>query len=367
MKRKKEIIKVGYIGILVNIILVVFKSIVGFLSGSIAIIMDALNNLSDALSSIITIIGMYLAGKAPDKEHPYGHGKIEYITSLIIAVIIFITGLSSFYESFNKVLNPTIAEYNVIMLIIITVGIFVKFFLGEFVKNKGKELNSDSLIASGSDALFDSIISASTLIGAIISYTLDFSIDGYLGLFISVMIIKSGYEIIRDSFNNIIGTRIDSNITKSIKRSISKYDEVIGTYDLILHEYGPERMIGSVHIEVDDKMTAKELHKLTRKISENIFEEFGVILTIGIYASNTDNDEYESIKNDIEKILKKYPTVNELHGYYVDSETKTISFDIIFDFKEKDSIKYRDEIIDKISKKYPEYIFNVVMDNDFSD
>ena len=367
MNRLKKIIKVSIIGIITNIFLVIFKAIIGFISGSISIIMDALNNLSDALSSIITIIGMILSGKKPDKKHPYGYGKIEYLSSLTIAIIILATGASSLIESIKKIKNPTIATFTPIMLIIIIVGIITKLLLGKYVKKQGEKLNSDSLIASGSDALFDSIISLSTLISALISYIFKLSIDGYLGVIISIIIIKSAIEIILDSFNNIIGTRIENNLSLKIKQSINKYKEVLGTYDLILHEYGPEKMIGSIHIEIKDDLNAKDIHSLTRKITEEIYEDFGVILTVGIYATNTYNDEYAKIKKNIRSILKKYPTIIQFHGYYVDSDTSQISFDLIFDFKEKESLKIKNEIINKLNKLYPNYDFNIIIDNDFSD
>ena len=367
MNRIKEIMKVSVIGIITNIILVAFKAVIGFLSGSIAIVMDALNNLSDALSSIITIVGMSLAGKAPDKKHPYGYGKIEYISSLAISIIVFVTGASSFFESFKKILHPTISSYTTVMLIIISVGILTKLFLGRFVKKKGTELNSDSLIASGTDALFDAIISLSTLIGAVISLLFGISIDGYLGVIISVIIMKSGYEIILDSFNEIIGARVDSEVSTKIKNEINKYAEVYGTYDLILHQYGPEKLIGSTHIEVDDSLTAKEIHALTRKITEDIFEKYGVILTIGIYASNTDVDENAVIKNSIDNLIKQYPMILQIHGYYVNPDNMTISFDLVFDFDEKNISQIKNEIIERLSNLYPKYTFNIIIDNDFSD
>ena len=367
VKRDKKIIKVGVIGIITNLLLVIIKEIIGFISCSFSLIMDGINNLSDALSAIITIIGMHLASKEPDKEHPYGHGKIEYITSSIIATIILITGVLAFYESIKRIIDPVKANYTKEMLVLITLGVFVKYFLGTYVQKKGKELNSDSLVAAGLDALFDAIIATSTLIGALISYLLNISIEGYLGIFISFMIIKSGYEIIKRSFDLIIGTRINPELIKKIKESINKNKKVLGTYDLILHEYGPEKLIGSIHIEVDDTLTAKEIHKLTREISEEIYDKYQVILTIGIYASNITDNEYKEIKKELKKILKNYPHVSELHGYYIDTDTNTISFDLIFDFKEKDCLNCKEEIIEKIKEKYPNYNYNIIIDNNFNE
>ena len=217
------------------------------------------------------------------------------------------------------------------------------------------------------DALFDSIISFSTLIGALINYYLKFNIDGYLGAMISLVLIKTGYEIISKSFDEIIGKRIDSTLSIKLKKRINEFKEVLGTYDLILHQYGPEKIIGSIHIEVEDSITAKEIHSLTREITSTIFYEFGIILTVGIYATNTDNDEYMEIKKTIKDIIKKYPNTSQLHGFYVDRETQTISFDLIFDYKEKNVITLRDEISKELNKIYPNYKFNILIDNDFSD
>lgn len=366
MKRIKEVIKVSIIGVITNICLVIFKSIIGFISGSISILMDALNNLSDILSSVITLFGMLLSKKKPDKEHPYGHGMIEYFSSLSIAIIIFITGIASFYESFLKILHPITVEYNITMLIIIIIGIISKLILGKYTKEKGRILNSSSLVASGSDALFDSIISLSTLIGAILVYIFDINIDGYLGVVISIFIIKAGISIIIESFNNITGTIIDSKLLKNIEQTINSYDKVLGSYDLLLHQYGPSKILGSIHIEVDDNLSAKEIHALSRTISNDILDKYGVILTIGIYATNTDDTKYIKIKNYIKKLIKNYKSIINFHGYYVDNDKMYISFDLIFDFKDQNIMKTKEEVIAKLKKKYPEYEYNIVIDTDFN-
>ncbi|MDO4967509.1 MAG: cation diffusion facilitator family transporter [Candidatus Saccharibacteria bacterium] len=367
MNRMKRVIKTSLVGVLTNLILVAFKAFVGLVSGSISIISDALNNLSDAISSIVTIVGMLLAGKKPDKKHPYGYGKIEHVSALTVGIIILGTGISLLVESAQKIIEPELAKFDIPMLIIITAGIFVKFLLGRFTKKRGEELNSDSLVASGSDALFDVLISTATLVGALITFIFNITIDGWLGLIISALVIKTAVEIIMDSVSSIIGERVDSDLSFKIKKAVSRNKEVLGAYDLTLHQYGPERIIGSIHIEVEDKLTAREIHLLTRKISEQIFEKFGVILTIGIYATNTEKTEYAEIKQKIEKLIKKYPSILQMHGYYVDSEKKLISFDLVFDFKEKETSKLIEEIREKIAEEYPKYTVNIVLDTDFSD
>ena len=367
MQRIKSVIKVSLVGIVLNLILVGFKAFVGVVSGSISILSDAINNLSDSISSLVTILGVILAGKKPDKEHPYGHGKFEYVSSLVIAVIIFGTAVSLLVESVQKIIAPETAKFDVPMLIIIFAGILIKIFLGLYFKKRGKALKSDSLIASGKDAIFDVVISTGTLIGALITFFTGATIDGWIGLAVSALIIKSAIEIATDSVNNIVGTRTDSEFATDVKKAVAREKQVLGAYDLILHHYGPERIIGSIHIEVDDKMTAKEIHLLTRKISENIFKKFGIILTIGIYASNSEKTEYVEIKETIKSLIKNYATILQLHGFYVDSGKKLISFDLVFDFKERNVKEIITKITEELEEEYPKYRVNIVEDKDFAD
>ena len=366
MERDKKIIKISILGILVNLILVAFKATVGFVTNSIAIILDALNNLSDVLSSVITIIGTKLSGKRPDKEHPYGHGRIEYLASVIIAVIVLVAGVTAFKESFEKVLNPEMANYNIASLIIIIVAVFVKFFFGRYVKSEGEKLNSGSLIASGADAISDSVLSLSTLIAAIISLIWKISLEGYLGLVISVIIIKSAFEILKDTINQVIGIRPDSEFTQKLRKKILENEDVFGVYDLIIHNYGPNNIIATAHIQVKDDINARQIHQITRKIAMEVYNDFGIILTLGIYAAN-DQGEYGEIQKYIGSLLKEYKNILQIHGFYVDEEAKNISFDLIFSFDELEPEKAVKEITEKLKSKYPKYDYNVIIDNDFSD
>lgn len=367
MERRREIVRVSIIGIAVNLILVAFKAAVGAATGSIAIIMDAVNNLSDALSSVITIVGTKLAGREPDKKHPYGYGQIEHVSSVTIAVIVLIAGLTSFRESFEKILQPETANYTVASLIIIAVAVLVKFFLGRYVKGEGKRYNSESLAASGTDAVFDSVISLSTLVAAAASMWWGLSIEGWLGAVISVIILKAGVEILMDSLNGIIGARVDSELSTKLKERICRHPNVLGAYDLVLHRYGPERVIGSVHVELPDGMTAREIHSLTRSITEEVHREYGVVLTVGIYASNTDDAAYAEMKNKLSGLIAKYPEVLQMHGFYVEEEKRLVSFDLVIDFQSKRKPEIRDSLIEQMKRLYPAYGFAVILDSDFSD
>ena len=366
MDRSKKIIKVSILGIVVNLILVAFKAIIGIIVNSIAIILDAVNNLSDALSSIITIIGTKLSEKRPDKKHPYGYGRIEYFSSVIIAVIVLLAGITSLKESVEKILHPEAADYSVISLVIIVVAVFVKFFFGRYVKRQGEKLNSGSLVASGTDAISDSVLSLSTFVAAIISIIWKISLEGYLGVIISIIILKSAIEILKDTINDILGVRADSETTKKLKEKISSYKEVIGVYDVTLHNYGPSKILATAHIQVDDDMTAKEIHRVSRRITIEVYQELGIILTIGIYASN-DKGEYGEIQKEIKQIISKYKNIIQIHGFYVDEEINNISFDLIFNFDELEPEKIVTEISQKLKEKHPKYDFNIIIDTVFSD
>lgn len=365
MDREKTIIKTSVKGIVVNIVLVIFKAIVGFIANSIAIILDAVNNLSDALSSVITIIGTKLANKRPDKEHPYGHGRIEYFASILIGVIILVAGLTALKESFEKIINPVKAKYSIASLIVIVVAIFVKFFFGRYVKKIGEKIDSGSLVASGADAIFDAVLSTSTLIAAIISMTLGYSVEGILGAVIAIVILKSSIELLKSTIDSIIGVRVESDLALKIKEMINSFEEVEGCYDLMLHNYGPTKMMGSIHIQVKDELTAKEIHVLTRKIETKVYQELGIILTIGIYASNNSDEKIASMKNTLEDIIKKYPTIIQLHGFYVDE--KNVSFDLIISFDDKNPEETVNKVVKDIKEKYPDYNYLPIIDTDFSD
>ena len=366
--REKEVIKTSIISILSNIVLAGFKAFIGLISNSIAIISDAVNNLSDALSSIITIIGTKLAGKAPDRKHPYGHGRIEYITSLIVSAIVLYAGITALIESIKKIIHPETPNYTWVTLTILIAGIIVKFILGIYVKKKGKEVNSDSLVASGTDAFNDALLSISVLASAIIYMIFNIGLEAYVGVILSIYIIKTGIELIKESVDSMLGSRIESDLARKIKKEIVKEEKVQGAYDLVLNDYGPDKYLGSVHIEVPDTLTVSELDKISRRISKNIMEKYGVILhTIGIYSINTKDKDVIKKQKEIRDIVFSHKGILQLHGLYIDEEAKSISFDIIIDFKIKNREEEYQKIYDEIQSKYKDYTINITLDIDVSD
>ena len=366
--REKIVIRTSVISILSNIFLSGFKAFVGLLANSIAIISDSINNLTDALSSIITIIGTKLAGKAPDKEHPYGHGRIEYISSFIVSAIVLYAGITSLIESIKKIFNPAEPDYSLITLIILIAGIIIKFILGIYVRKQGKKVNSNSLVASGTDAFNDGILSISVLLSAIIYILFDISLEAYVGAILSLFIVKSGYELIRKSVDYVLGIRVESSFARSIKKEVLKEKEVHGAYDLILNDYGPDTYIGSIHVEVNDTLTVSDIDKLSRKITKRVYDKFGVLLhTIGVYSINTKDEFIINARKEVTKIVFSHQGILQMHGFYIDKKDKTLSFDIIIDFKIKNKEEIYKSIYDMVSEKYPEYKINITLDIDTSD
>lgn len=365
--RDKIIVKTSIIGIVVNIFLVIFKAIIGLFSNSIAIILDAVNNLSDVLSSIVTIVGTKLATKLPNKNHPLGYGRIEYMSAMIVSAIVLYAGITSILASIKRIINPEPSDYSIISLIIIAVAVIVKILLGKYVKSQGKKVSSGALIASGADAMFDAILSTSVLASAIIYFTTKISLEAYVGVLISGVIIKAGIGMMTDALNDILGKRADIETIKKIKELLVEEPEVRGAYDLIIHNYGPNKNLASVHLELPDTMTVEQVDVLTRKIQTKIYHQTGVILVgVGVYSFNTKNNEVSMMYNTVQKTIMSYDWILQMHGFYVDTDKKEIIFDIImsFEIETNEGIS----IIEKeIAKLYPDYKITIVADVAVSD
>ncbi len=369
ISREKQIIRTSIVGITANLFLSVFKATVGFITGSIAIVLDSVNNLSDALSSVITIIGTKLAGKPADKKHPFGHGRVEYLTALVIAIIILYAGVTSLVESIKKIINPTIPDYNISAIIIISVAVIVKISLGLYVKAAGKKVNSDSLVASGQDALMDSIISASTIAAALIFIIWHISLEAFLGIIISFAIIKAGIETLRETISKILGERIDSKLAHEIKNTINSCDkEIYGTYDLVLNNYGPDIHLGSAHIEVPDTWNADKIDQVSRKIALEVYLKHNVSMSaIGIYSVNTKQDSAAEIRNRVSEIVMSHKEIIHMHGFYIDEKEKTMRFDIIVSFESINMKQLFMHVVEDVKEAFPDYDVQVQFDTDISD
>ncbi|MGN1381276.1 MAG: cation diffusion facilitator family transporter [Eubacterium sp.] len=363
-QREKVIVKTSIIGILANVFLAGFKAAVGLASNSIAVILDAVNNLSDALSSIITIVGTKLSSRLPDKKHPLGYGRIEYLSAMIVSGLVLYAGITSAVESVKKIIHPEKASYSMTALIIIAVAVLVKMILGRYMKAQGNKVNSGALTASGSDSAFDAVLSLSVLASALIYKFTGISLEAYVGAVISIVIIKSGIEMMMDTLNEIIGKRADKSVTDKVKAVLNAEPQVRGAYDLILYNYGPDKNLASVHLELPDTMKVEEVDALTRKLEKSVYRETGVLLAgVGVYSYNTKGGKAAEIEHDIRRTVMAHDWVVQFHGFYLDEDEKKIRFDAVlnFDIDRKEGLK---TLYQEISEKYPDYTIAITPDID---
>ena len=366
--RSRGIVATSVVGIVANVLLAAFKAAVGLVSNSIAIVLDAVNNLSDAASSIITIVGTKLAGKQPDRKHPYGYGRIEYLTNIIIAVIVLWAGITSLQESIIRIVNPEEASYDTIALVIVAVAVVAKIALGLFTKRRGVALNSGSLIASGTDALMDSIISAATLVAAFIFIFTGVGLEAWLGAIISVVIIKAGIDMLREVVSRLVGERIDAETSRAVKQAVLGVSGVMGAYDLMLNDYGPDRYWGSVHVEVPESLNAVQIDALGRQVQEAVYRHTGVILhTVGVYSVNEDNPVAAQMRASALELAESEEYVQELHGFFVDEEAKRVTLDIVVSFDAPDRREVVARMQGALQALYPDFTFSVTLDSDISD
>ena len=366
--RGTTIIRTSIIGIIANVFLAAFKAVVGILTNSIAIVLDAVNNISDAGSSLITIVGTKLAAKEPDKKHPFGYGRIEYLSAMIISVIVLYAGITSLTESVKQIIHPETPSYTTVSLIIVAVGVVVKILLGRYVKGVGEKVNSDSLVNSGEDATLDSIISASTLVAAVIFMVFHVSLEAWLGAIISVVIIKSGVEMLRDTISQLLGERNDIELAKAIKKTVVSFPNVHGAYDLVLNNYGPDTYNGSIHIEVPDTCTAAQLDQLIRDIEVAVYKEHHVFLSaVGVYSINTKDEDVIAAYQKVKDIVFSYEYVRQIHGFYLVKEDKTMRFDLVVSFDAPDRKALFKEIVAHVQKEFPDYEIQAALDTDFTE
>lgn len=366
--RNQVIVRASVVGIVTNLLLAGFKAFVGMMSHSVAITMDALNNLSDAMSSLITIVGTRLAAKPADREHPLGHGRVEYLSASVIALIILYAGITALAESVTKILHPKTPNYTGVTLLIVAVAVVTKIVLGLWVKKQGVKANSESLINSGADALLDAVISVTTLAAAGLYLGFGLRVEAWLATIISLVIIKAGIDMLRETISDILGERVEKPLARKVKSIICMHPHVTGAYDLILHAYGPDQYQGSAHIAIPDTMTAVEIDRLQRDIADDVYEKTGVILMgIGIYAINTTDADLAMVQKQVTDLAMSVEHVMQIHGFFFDPESRRMSFDVVVSFDSPDRMETMEQVRRKVLQWMPDLKLRIRMDADLSD
>lgn len=345
-------------GIIVNLILAITKYIAGLLSGSISVTADAINNLSDAGSSIISLVGVKLSAKPADKGHPYGHGRVEYISALAVAFLVLLMGIELFKSSVDKIVNPVPVKFNWISLIILFVSILMKLWLGLFNKQLGTKINSAPMIAVMKDSFSDCLATGVALVSIVVSAFSDISIDGYLGIVVAGFIFLAGFNILKDTMADLLGKPADKEFTDEIEKKILSYDKIVGVHDMIVHDYGPGRKFASAHAEVSSQDDIMEIHDIIDLAERDIFNEYGLMISIHTDPIVTDDERINALKKMTIKIVREISDEMSIHDFrVVDGPTHTnLIFDLIaphkFHLNNNEIIKTIEEKLSKIDERY---------------
>ncbi len=362
----------GTIGIIVNALLFAIKLSVGLISGSIAVTADAFNNLSDAASSIITIVGFKLASRPADEEHPFGHGRLEYISALIVSFMVMMVGFQFIKASFDRIMNPTAVKFELIPFMLILVSIGAKVWLSRFNKFIGKSINSGALEASSLDALGDVFTSSCVALSLLISRWTTFPIDGYIGILVALFILYSGFSLTKDTLSPLLGEAPDPSLVEKIKAGVMSYEHINGVHDLVIHNYGPGRCMASIHAEIPCDISVVTIHEVIDKAEKELSKKLNIFLVIHMDPINTDSKEVNKAREELEAVIKKFPLVKSMHDFRVvgDGEYKNLIFDLVIehskDFNHEDEEKLKKEIDRELKRIHSRYNAMITIDKEFT-
>lgn len=337
-------------GIILNLLLAAFKYIAGMISGSISVTADAINNLSDAGSSIVSLAGVKLSAKPADKGHPYGHGRLEYISALAVAVLVFLMGFELLKSSVDKIINPVPVKFNWLVLIILIVSISAKLWLGIFNRKLGKRINSAPMMAVMKDSFSDCLATGVAALSIIVSAFSDINIDGFLGLIVAGFILFTGFNISKDTLGVLLGNPPDKEYVELIENKIMSYEHIVGVHDLIIHDYGPQRRFASAHAEIPSNIDIMEAHDVIDLIERDIMNEMGLLISIHMDPIIVDDDRINALRQMTTDVVKEIDETLSIHDFrVVEGPTHTnLIFDILLPHNHKDS---HEEIINQINEK----------------
>ena len=344
-------------GIIVNVLLSIFKIIIGLITNSMSIISDGLNNVSDAGSSIVTMVGFKMSQKKVDSDHPWGHGRMEYITAFIVDILIILVGFELFQSSIDKIVHPELPNISNITIILLVVAILAKLWLFLFNRKIAKTINSAAIKGTAYDSISDSIATTAVLISAFIAKFAKISIDGYVSLLVSIFILITGFKAIKEIIDLLLGQKPDPDFVKEIENFAKKYEIIHGIHDIMVHDYGPGRKIVSFHAEIPANSDICKAHDIIDQMEQDIFDEFGCITTIHMDPIIVDNDEINNMRAETEKIVKSVNEKFSIHDFRMTDggERVNLIFDLVVPIGENIDVgnaisKIQEEIHSKNSK-----------------
>lgn len=358
----------GIVGIIINILLFLIKLSVGLLVNSIAVIADAVNNLSDVGASMVTIFGFKLSSKPADKEHPFGHGRIEYISGLIVAFLVLMVGFEFIRTSIDRIKNPVPVQFAWIPFILLLVSILFKIWLSKFYKTVGDRINSSALKASSVDSLSDVVSSSTVVVSLLISKFTTLPIDGYIGVIVSLVILYAGYNLIKDTLDPLLGVAPDEELVKDIHRMLLSYEHIDGTHDLMVHNYGPGRIIASIHAEIPEDISVVTAHEVVDRAEKEISAELDIHLLIHMDPVTTKDEEILSARDDLMTVLENFPFINSFHDFRVvgEGDYKNLIFDVVvnheFVITKESQLKLQKQINAELKKIQPNHNAIITVD-----
>ena len=361
----------GIVGVVVNSILFSVELFIGIILNSIAVTADAFHNLTDVASCIITIVSFKLSIKPADKEHPFGHGRLEYVGSLLVSFLIVLVGFEFIKSSFSRILNPSAQKFEIISFCLIVVAIPLKLWYSSFNKTLGKRIDSITLKAAGADAFNDVYILSGVIISLLIYKFTNLTVDGYVGLIIAGLIIYSGISLIKDTLDPLLGKTPDPHLAEIIIDDVMKYDCINGVHDLIIHEYGPGRRMASLHAEVPCDESIMKIHEIIDRAEKEISSRFNVYLVIHMDPINTNSVEVSKTRKELEKIIEEFPMISSIHDFRVvgQAERKKLVFDVVIDYDDVLTPESEQELKGRlnfeIKKLHPLYDAVITFDRDF--
>ena len=356
---------VSIVGIIANILLAAFKMLAGILSGAISITADAMNNLSDAGSQVVSFISFKISGKPADRDHPFGHARIEYVASMIVSFLVLLVGFELMTDSVGKIFNPEPTTYNALVIIILVASIAVKLWLFVFGRSAAKKINSDVVKAAATDSLSDAIATSAVLASIIICRVTDFDTDGYMGVIVAVIVMIAGIKILNETKNSILGSAPEPELIDEIVRITREYPEALGIHDMVVHNYGPGNTIASFHVEVDGMQNVFHTHDVIDTIEKRLFLELSVRATVHMDPIVTDDERVKELREKVLALVKAIDERLDLHDFrFVEGVTHS---NLIFDVNVPFEIKMSDDEVKraislKISELDPKFFAVMTVD-----
>ena len=344
----------GVVGIICNLILFLSKMLIGLLTNSISVMADAFNNLSDAASSIIGFVGAKMAGKPADEDHPFGHGRIEYISAFIVAFLVIQVGFSLFKTSVGKIIHPEEMVFQPVSVVILLLSVAVKLWMGLFNKKLGKQINSSVMLATSADSLGDVLATSATIVSILVYGILGWNIDGIVGLCVSAVVLLAGVNIAKDTLEPLIGAPIDHQLYTEISNYVESFDGIVGTHDLIIHNYGPSRSMASIHAEVPNDVDIQISHEIVDRIEQEAYKRFHISLVIDMDPVETKNEQYLKLRQMLNEVLDEVDSRLQFHDFRMVNGKERIN--LIFDLVVPRDYKYSqyDQLRDRITRMVQE-------------